>query len=979
MSLKMKLVSGISIFLLILGLIIIGIFVAPTATIVLDGSIFFEVTDAHATVQGKITGSKEAEAVTKGSKEINLNTLTFESGKTTDVSSWEDNKISFKNDGSAVTITVTITNLATDCPLNVTIKDTAKTVKNIKRNMTIGANTYTGDVITVPKAETGKTDNIVVVTLTLDVTNPNASVAADATYGYLIELNNDEPIEEPAPEEPEGETIYTVAEWAAMEDGKALGFTISGIEASVKGIYTIDWSAGYPQAKWKTSGAVVIPSKVKDEEGNVYTVTSIADNAFYCTESVASGFSPNITSVVIPDSVTSIGAYAFNRCTNLTSIDLSSVETIGNSAFGEISSIEKVIIDDINNYVGKSYGSSLDNPLSLAENVYISTDLENPVTSITVPNTVTSLESQCFSGCKWLKSISIPDTVKIIKYSAFSGCTELTSINLSGVETIEAYAFNNCIGLTSIVLSNVKTVGDYAFNNCSLLNIIFEYAATIPSNINNSGVKSITIQSGEIPAEAFKNNTLLTSVTLGSGVTSIGASAFSGCTNLTSIDLSSVETIKDYAFSGCSGLTGELTLPESVTSIGASAFSGCSGLSIVTLDLTKVQIGRLAFPGISIRKLIIDDINDYVNSYGTALEGILGLAINIYFSTDLENPVTSVEISDSVTSLGMNCFANCRWLKNILIPVTVTSFSYNTFYESGLKNIYYEGSQEQWNVISSVNDAAVPLRATIHYFAVEIPDESKEVVQTIEYWNNLTEGALDFTISGIEASVKGIYTIDYSAGYPQAKWKTSGAVVIPSQVKDDEGNVYTVTSIADNAFYCTESVASGFSLNITSVVIPDSVKSIGSFAFRGCNTLTSIDLSSVETIGNSAFEGISSIEKVIIDDINNYVGKSYGSPSDNLLSLAENVYISTNLENPATSITVPSTVTRLDMYNFANCKWLKSISIPVTVTSFSYCTFYNCGLEDIYYEGSQEQWNAINSVNDAAVPLNATIHYNQTI
>jgi len=636
-----------------------GVFAAPTATINLGGSISFKATDVHATVQGKITGSKEAEAVTEGAKEINLNTLTFESGKTTDVSSWANNGISFKDDGSEVTITVTITNLATDRPLYATITDTAQPVENVTRNMAIGATAYTGDVITVPKAETGKTDNIVAVTLTLDVTDPNASVAADATYGYSIVLNN----EQPTAEEPEGETIYTVAEWAAMEDGKALAFTIADGEASVKGARTIipvnpDEGRYEAEITWHTSGDVVIPSQVKDDEGNVYPVTEIEAEAFFTIEPPSS--SASITSVVIPDSVT----------------------TIGNNAF---------------------------------------------------------------------------------QFTQIAG-----DLDLSNVKTIGSNAFLSCSNLTSIKLTNVETIGDYAFNGCSGVNFTFEDASKIPSNINNIGVEIITIQSGDIPAEMFKNNMLLTRLTLGSGVTSIGASAFSGC----------------------KGLLGELVLPDSVTSIGASAFSGCGGL-----------LGELVLP-------------------------------------------------DSVTSIGDSAFNGCT---------------------------------------------------------------------------NLT-------------------SIDLS-------------------------NVETIGASAFNG--CT---------NLTSIDLSN-VETIGASAFNGCTNLTidTLDLTKQLKIGDAAFTGISSIEKVIVDDINNYVGKSYVGPSDNPLLLAENVYISTDLENPVTSITVPSTVTSLGYQNFYSCKWLKSISIPVTVTSFSYNTFYNCGLENIYYEGSQEQWNAISSVNDAAVPSGANIHYNQTI
>ena len=185
MSLKVKLTSTIVAFMLILGLTIMGVFAAPTATIQLGGSLNFKATDVHAKVTGVIAG-------TKVDPQPTLTDLVFEAGETTDVSSWANIPLQFTDAGSEITITVTIENLATDRPLYATVEDAVGSVDNVTKSMKKGSDAYTGDVIELP-ASTGAGTSTAVITLSMKVTDPNASIADDATYGYSIELNNEDP------------------------------------------------------------------------------------------------------------------------------------------------------------------------------------------------------------------------------------------------------------------------------------------------------------------------------------------------------------------------------------------------------------------------------------------------------------------------------------------------------------------------------------------------------------------------------------------------------------------------------------------------------------------------------------------------------------------------------------------------------------------------------------------------------------------
>ena len=197
------------------------------------------------------------------------------------------------------------------------------------------------------------------------------------------------------------------------------------------------------------------------------TVTEIKAYAFYgCT---------SLTSITIPDSVTSIGRYAFSGCTSLTSVVIpDSVTSIGSYAFEYCDSLTSVnYLGTVAQWCNISFGNSYANPLYYAKNLYINNEL---VTSLVIPNTVTEIKDYAFYNCTPLTSVTIPDSVTTIGSGAFYGCEKLSSIVIPDrVTRIGIGAFRGCTSLTSVTIpDSVTIIESYAFENCTSLTIYCE-------------------------------------------------------------------------------------------------------------------------------------------------------------------------------------------------------------------------------------------------------------------------------------------------------------------------------------------------------------------------------------------------------------------------------------------------------------------------------------------------------------------------
>ena len=406
------------------------------------------------------------------------------------------------------------------------------------------------------------------------------------------------------------------------------------------------------------------------------------------------------SNTIIPNSITSIGNYAFMQCSSLSSISIpNSVTAIGNGAFQRCTGLSSISIPNSLTTIGRNA-------------FYECTGLS----SISIPNSVINIGEGAFSGCKGLKSIVIPNSVDSIKASTFYSCTDLKTIELNNITFIGERAFGFCQNLTNIEIPvNVKTIEDGAFCGCNSLTSI-----KIPDNVTKIGNRS------------FGQCDNLTTINIPNSVTSIGEYAFFKCPKLTSIEIpSKIESIGEHAFSDCSSISSIIVnnknkkydsrnncnaiietstntlivgckntnISEGITAIGQYAFYGCNNLKTIKIPNSVTTIGNLAFYECASLSYIslpnnLSQINDYT------FHGCDSLTIII---------------PKSVTSIGTGAFTGNQYYVNKSIifesdnPVEIDEWTFSSYTKIyvpfGRKELYRntKGWNNYWNIVEYIN------------------------------------------------------------------------------------------------------------------------------------------------------------------------------------------------------------------------------------------------------------------------------------
>lgn len=463
--------------------------------------------------------------------------------------------------------------------------------------------------------------------------------------------------------------------------------------------------------------------------------TSIDERAFYnCA---------NLKSIEM-NSASLIGAQAFYNCTNLTRIDLpSNVTIIGSNAFYGCDNLMGVYITDIASWCNIEFANAQSNPLTFAHKLYLNNAL---LTKLEIPSEVESIGSYAFYGCTGLVEINIPINVSTIGLSVFTGCDNVTSANvpasaiailpksnlqtvvINGGDRIADGAFADCANLVSVsISSSVSIIGSTAFSGCSKLasvqvdannayyvsidGLLYNKQKTEIVLVPRAVVGRVAIPNGvsTISGNAFADCLGLTAVEIPVSVTSIGEDAFSGCENLTAVYISDIDNWCGLTFVNAQSnplalagqlyvndaLTTSIDISEGVTSIGVYAFYGWSNLTSIFIPGNIASIGENAFTGCSNITSATLPTNAITSITRSKLQKVVingGEEIPGMAFINCSN-LTSIDLGNSVTSIGQFAFSGCTSLQNIKIPSSVTSIAWRTFNEcSNLKSVTFENT-----------------------------------------------------------------------------------------------------------------------------------------------------------------------------------------------------------------------------------------------------------------------------------------------
>ena len=526
------------------------------------------------------------------------------------------------------------------------------------------------------------------------------------------------------------------------------------------------------------------------------------------------------------------------------------VTSINYLAFGGCQDLKSVYIPDSVKSIG---GSAFINCISL--------------TDIRLSETITEIPAYCFSRCKVLMDITIPESVVSIGDSAFENCGYMERITIpESVTKIGSYAFRNCLCLDEVELLNHNiSYGLAPFENTDFIEkfdnsdgiVVIDHCLVDGRNYKGDSF-TVPCFVFEISPRAFEGNTNLTRVIIDPNVQKIGDSCFSGCTSLELAKISgAVEEIGSNCFSGCTALEW-VKLPDTVKEIRDGTFDGCISLSEIFLPAKLEKIGKQAFGSCGkLEKMELPETVTEINS--EAFKGCAGLK--------------EITIPSAVTELSPYCFSGCSGLTEVTIPANITEISSNSFsgctslekvtLHDNIKKIGFFAfsncqSLKEIDIPDSVKEIEMAAFSNCKSLeSIKIPEGCKLGIDVFMNCTSLAEVKLPENIDISNAMFKGTPWLDSIR-------KGSELIIFNNKVFDGtqcKGEVVIpegVTEICGHAFDGSE---------ITSVKFPDSLKTIGNYAFSNCNKFEEFTIpDGIETISGGMFCGCENLKKVNIPD-----------------------------------------------------------------------------------------------------------------
>ena len=638
----------------------------------------------------------------------------------------------------------------------------------------------------------------------------------------------------------------------------------------------------------------------------------------------------SLTDFTIPNSVTSIGGYALKDCSSLTDFTITnSVTSIGDYAFEGCSNLSSFNISAGDSEISIGRDNFKDTQV---QTLYVGRDwtgglpISKNLTSLTIGDSVTSIGQAAFAYCSGLTEVTIPNSVTSLGSYAFYGCSGLTSFTLSDGDT------EISIGANSFSETRVQNL--YVGRNWTGDLPKSHYLTTL--TIGNSVTS--------IGGSAFQGCSSLTEVTIPNSVTSIGQDAFQGCRGLTEVSIgNSVTSIDDQAFSGCSGLT-SVTIPNSVTGIGNSVFSGCSGLTSFTLSDgdTDMSIGANSFSNTKVQTLYVGRnwTGDLPKShYLTTLTiGNSVTSIGEYAFSGCSG-LTGVTIGNSVTSIGEYAFSGCSGLTGVTIPNSVMRIGGAAFQGcSGLTKVTIPNS------VTSIGGLAFSGCSGLTELTI-----GNSVTSISNFAFNDCGGLQKVNYSSLEH----LCSIDFGTRSSNPLWCAHNLyigenkieeLVVPSTVKDIKACAF----------------AGG---NFTTVNIPNSVMTIGADAFADCTELETVHFedgaSPLDLVADAFhyynYNGTETYYQVINDL---YLGRNIANrtalrPKNLVIGNLVTEFYNFKGNKNLVSLTLGSGLTAIPADAFNGCSSLTEVTIPNSVTSIGDNAFSGIELKELTLEATK--------------------------
>jgi hypothetical protein len=609
------------------------------------------------------------------------------------------------------------------------------------------------------------------------------------------------------------------------------------------------------------------------------------------------------------------------------------------------------------------------------------------MTSIKLPDTITTIGSSAFSGCSKLKNITLPDNVTTIGNYAFSACTSLEQITIpKNVTTIDSGAFYRCTGLTDIIIpNNVTTIGSSAFYGCT----------------------------------ALKN------VTVGTGVTSLGNYAFQNCDNIEKVriidlakwctisfasDYSSplfytkelyledsetpttnlvipddVTSISSYAFRSCKFLT-SITIPESVTTIGDCAFLYCINIEQINFNAEEItntcsMSERSAFINVGMlvpeTKLVVGNKVKSIPSCLFTYSDINSVEFEADSVCKSLEPgafygcytLSNITIPASMTTIYANVFGSCTGLTSITIPSTITLINDNAF--SNCANLFEVINLSEVET-KTEKDGNLGYYAKDIYTSIPTVSNLKQTADGFIFYNN---GESRILINYVGTKTR-ITLPNYSLGYTINDYALNGIgyitdVDVPYGTSFGRyvfANCDNLTSVNISAPITSIPNATFYNCyNLTDITLPKTITAIGQNAFTYCSALKEISIPANVTSINDSF-GHTNIESVYITDITKWCEISFYTnniTNSNPLSNGAQLYLNDKL---VTEVDIKD-ITKIKSYVFYNYSSLESITIDDNVTSIGSSAFSGTG----YYKNDDNWEDGVLYIGNHLVDTNSNV------